>query len=261
VTDEHRCEPFDEKTALAELEQLHAAIQAARQARQQTSEEFARFVQQFRRPAPIDRELAAPRTPDASSQTPSPLPSSTLPTEASPPSQSIDAVSAVAAVTAPVPQSLQGSRRRRPLSLGIGLGVAAAIGVLVLGVTFTRSRRERAVPRAAAPTVNSSASRAHVQTPPPAAPLAVPASGVVLELRTVRSVWTRVVVDGQKKLESIVPAGQALRFAADRSIVVRVGNGADVLVKTGDAEKPFGTAGQPVTRTFTRPEEPHTTTR
>jgi hypothetical protein len=259
VTDEHRCEPFDEKTALAELEQLHAAIQAARQARQQTSEEFARFVQQFRKPASIDREIAAPRTPDASSQTPSPLPPSTLPTEASPPSQSIDAVSAVADVTAPVPQSLQAWRRRRPL--GIGLGVAAAIGVMVLGVTFTRSRRERAVPRPAAPTVNSSASRAHVQTPPPAAPLAVPASGVVLELRTVRSVWTRVVVDGQKKLESIVPAGQALRFAADRSIVVRVGNGADVLVKTGDAEKPLGTAGQPVTRTFTRPEEPHTTTR
>jgi hypothetical protein len=62
----------------------------------------------------------------------------------------------------------------------------------------------------------------------------------------------RVVVDGQKNIEGMVQGGEPLHFTGDRSIVVRVGNGGDVLVKTGDREAPFGEVGQPMTRTFSK---------
>jgi len=63
----------------------------------------------------------------------------------------------------------------------------------------------------------------------------------------------RVVVDGRKDIEGMVQGGEPLHFTGDHSIVVRVGNGGDVLVKTGDHEDRFGEVGQPVTRTFSKP--------
>jgi hypothetical protein len=63
----------------------------------------------------------------------------------------------------------------------------------------------------------------------------------------------RVVVDGRKDVEGTVQTGEPLHFTGERSIVVRVGNGGDVLVKTGDREEPFGDAAQPRTRTFSKP--------
>ena len=51
----------------------------------------------------------------------------------------------------------------------------------------------------------------------------------------------------------MVQGGESLRFSGDQSIVVRVGNGGDVLVKSGTREDRFGDAGQPVTRTFLKP--------
>jgi hypothetical protein len=43
-----------------------------------------------------------------------------------------------------------------------------------------------------------------------------------------------------------------LHFAGEHSIVVRVGNGGDVVVKTGNGEVRFGAVDQPVTRTFVK---------
>lgn len=65
----------------------------------------------------------------------------------------------------------------------------------------------------------------------------------------------RVVIDGRKEAEGTVQAGEPLHFTGD-SIVVRVGNGGDVVVKLGDREEPFGDAGQPRTRTFSKPSSP-----
>jgi len=62
----------------------------------------------------------------------------------------------------------------------------------------------------------------------------------------------RVVVDGRKDVEGMVQAGEPLHLAGDHSIVVRVGNGGDVVVKTGDREESFGEAAQPLTRTFSK---------
>jgi hypothetical protein len=87
----------------------------------------------------------------------------------------------------------------------------------------------------------------------PAAPVQEPTRAVNLELRTLQSVWMRVVIDGEKKTEGMVPAGQSLHFGGDDSIVVRVGNGGAVLVKSGDREAPFGVVAQPLTRRFSKP--------
>ena len=62
----------------------------------------------------------------------------------------------------------------------------------------------------------------------------------------------RVTVDGQKQREGTVPAGERLQLHADRAIVIRAGNGADVVVKTATGENPLGAAGQPITFTFTK---------
>ena len=62
----------------------------------------------------------------------------------------------------------------------------------------------------------------------------------------------RVVVDGEKKSEGMVPGGESLHLGGDDSIVVRVGNGGAVVVKSGDRENPFGAADQPVTRRFSK---------
>ena len=75
----------------------------------------------------------------------------------------------------------------------------------------------------------------------------------MIELRVLRPVWMRVVVDGRKDVEGTVQPGEPLHFTGDHSIVVRVGNGGDVLVKTVDREESFGDTGQPRTRAFSKP--------
>jgi len=75
----------------------------------------------------------------------------------------------------------------------------------------------------------------------------------MIELRVLRPVWMRVVVDGRKDVEGTVQPREPLHFTGDHSIVVRVGNGGDVLVKTVDREESFGDTGQPRTRAFSKP--------
>jgi hypothetical protein len=87
-------------------------------------------------------------------------------------------------------------------------------------------------------------------TPAPAAP--APVANVNVELRTLQPVWMRVMVDGEKQREGTVPAGERLQLHAERAIVIRAGNGADVMVKTANGETPLGVAGQPITFTFSK---------
>lgn len=139
--------------------------------------------------------------------------------------------------------------RLAPRTIG-AVAIVAAIGA---GVLLSRSRRPNG---AAVPPTNTESTNP-VSRPPErqqeTAAIATP-SAVNVELRVVRPVWMRVTVDGEKKREGVTAAGDELRFSADRAIVVRVGNGGDVLVKTGGRQEPFGSAGQPLTRTFSAGE-------
>jgi hypothetical protein len=63
----------------------------------------------------------------------------------------------------------------------------------------------------------------------------------------------RVVIDGRTDVEGTVQAGDPMHLTGEHSIVVRVGNGGDVLVRAGAREESFGDTGQPRTRTFSKP--------
>jgi uncharacterized protein DUF4115 len=256
VTQEESVRPFDEEAALAELERLRDSIQAARQARQRTSDEFDAFVKSFRTPASIptsERRVAPSRASEAAQpasesirhpvQSPDPLPSTvTVPSNPA----EFDRTAA--------PSSQ--SPRRYHLNIRT-LGIFAVIAGIALGLLSTRRSRQMSPPTRVNAVTDKAASTRNTGTSTAAtsqsAPSGAPSHGVMLELRIVRPVWMRVVIDGRKDVEGMVQAGQPLHFTGDHSIVVRVGNGGDVLVTTGNGEESFGDAGQPLTRTFSKP--------
>jgi uncharacterized protein DUF4115 len=243
VTHENRQGPLDEKGVLAELDRLREAIQAARRTHQHKSEEFDRFVQSWRKPSTTapDPQTSSPSTAD-STQTGGEPRSAPL------------AVQTDVGVTEDVPLPLllhrSGHRQARRIWL---LGGGAIVVVIALGALITRSGTRLLLPRSARPVPDLQASSAQARPPLTKASTPQPTPGVVLELRTVHPVWIRVVIDGQKTIERIFQTGERLHFSADRSIVVRVGDGGGVLVKTGDVEDRFGPLGQPLTRTFMQP--------
>ena len=256
-----QAQPFNEDAALAELERLRQAIMAARRERQQKSDEFDAFVQGFRKPLPVpppvEPQEPLPRRPSVPVETVPPA------VVASPPSDELPAVappsdtSPVAEIASPVAAK---ASARRALRVRWPIAVGATVGVIALGVFATRSRNQAPPiepvnpitdsPRAAAPEPADTSPAPAAQEP---APAAQPISrAVTLELKTLQSVWMRVVVDGEKKSEGMVPGGESLHFGADESIVIRVGNGGAVVIKSGDRETPFGAADQPVTRKFSK---------
>lgn len=254
MTQDGPVESFDENAALAELERLRDAIQAARRARQRTSDEFGAFVKGFRTPpssppsdpaVPTSRASEAPQRGAWESISPPPQPADPRPPAVIIPSDT-DAFGETTGPTRPPV-----SRGHRPNIRPLGIGVI--IAVIALGLLSNRWRKQTSPPTRVDPVTENHVSTGHGETPTPAAPPLAGAHAVVLDLRTVRPVWMRVVVDGQKNVEGMVQGGEPLHFTGDHSIVVRVGNGGDVLVKTGDREGPFGDVGQPLTRTFVKP--------
>jgi len=258
VTHDGQIQRFDEQAVLAELERLRESIQAARKARQQTSDEFDAFINSFRgsaptptaeRPMPASLAPAAPQheareSIDRSMHIPDPLPS---PVGILPNTESFDDSIALPPLKAPW------RYRLNIRSLGL-LAIAAVIALGLLSIPW----RGRTLPPKAVnalrdnPTVPRGA-RASPPAASPAGPAVAGAHAVAVELRAIRPVWMRVVVDGRKDSEGTVQAGEPLHFTGDQSIVVRVGNGGDVVVKIGDREESFGDAGQPRTRTFSKP--------
>ena len=239
MSPEQQVQPFDEQAALGELERLRESIQAARRARQRTSDEFEAFIKSFRKPAPISELPTSP-----------PLhPPDQLPSAVAVPSNTDLFDDRPAVPLSHLPQ-------RYRLSTWY-LGILLLIAVIAVGLVSLRWRREISPPRSGnavsdstTPTRNSAASPPAASSPARAIPAA---HAVAIELRVIRPVWMRVVVDGRKDVEGTVQAGAPLQFTGDRSIVVRVGNGGDVAVKTGSREESFGPTGQPRTRTFSKP--------
>ena len=262
--------PFDEKAALEELERLRDAIQAARRTRMAKSDEFDQFVKGFKKPpappsAPEPEppasapaiELPAPSpVPELLTLTPAPEQPAEMaepPTQPSPLASSTPTVSTIAALETPPPRPASQSPSQSGNRI-VGTVAVAAVALIAVLMYWSRGPSTRVV-EAPANTVQSpapvvQAPPAPAPTPAPAPP--APAAAVNVELRTLQPVWMRVTVDGQKQREGTVPAGERLQLHADRAIVIRAGNGADVLVKTATGENPLGAAGQPITFTFTK---------
>ncbi len=264
LTMEGKREPFDENAMLAELERLRDSIQAARRARQEKSDEFDRAVQRFKRP-PLPPPVSQQSEPELESRAvavrlpapapaPVPEPASLIETAPAPPSLP-EPMPVLAEQPAPRALTRQPTNR-----LGARQLIALAIlGVVVAAGAVYWSRKPPSKVEIPATSRQTPAVQAPpVAAPTPAAPAPVsapaPAAAVSIELKTLRPVWMRVTVDGQKQREGVVPADERLQLNANRTIVVRVGNGADVVIKTATGENPFGAAGQPVTRTFAKGE-------
>ena len=243
---------------MAELERLRESIQAARKARQRTSDEFDAFVKSFRTPASTpaaERPMPASLPPVAPQQ--QPRESIERPIHAPDPlPPPVGIRSNTESSDDRIARSLSKSPWRSRLNIR-SLGIVAVVAVIALGLLSVRWRGRTSPP----PAVNALGDN---PTVPPAVPASRPAAsparpadagahGVAVELRPIRPVWMRVVVDGRKASEGTVQAGEPLHFTGDQSIVVRVGNGGDVVVKSGDREESFGDAGQPRTRTFSKP--------
>jgi hypothetical protein len=73
-----------------------------------------------------------------------------------------------------------------------------------------------------------------------------------VELRTVRESWLRVVVDGERRLERLVPVGESILLEADGTVVVRAGDAGGVTVSiNGSPHEVMGRDGRVADRTYT----------
>ena len=281
--------PFDDRAALEELERLQRSIKEYRRRREAAEGALEEFVGSFRTPggqpaaaAPASRvapltgkpggaPMRRDRTPgldtfkiaepppaahvvsepaavavapvmDAPSSTPPPvlLPDTFL---ASGPVTPGEAVLS----TSERPRTRRSRRGLIPLALG-----GAAI-LLLAAVLITRSGDAPADPLVAqAPGIVEAPAAAPVAAPaatPPSAPVAAPA-----EVRAIRTVWVRVMVDGTKQVERELQADAVVPLPAGRTYVVRAGDaGAARFVLNGQDQGPMGRDGFPATRTFSAP--------
>ena len=91
-----------------------------------------------------------------------------------------------------------------------------------------------------------------IQAGPPVQP--VDPHPLRIDLTILRPVWLRVIVDGRIAMEREAAAGEQLPFAADRSVVVRAGDGGAVALRAGGVDQgTVGRDGQVLTRTFSAP--------
>jgi hypothetical protein len=163
----------------------------------------------------------------------------------------MDSRARIAAIVASLRQSLQrGKLRREHAAAAVGAVVVLAALLLWLmrsSPDETASSGQRGGPTAAAPAPAPSAQ--------PAAPQAAPPPGLQLELRTLRLVWMRVIVDGERAIEREIPAGQTIPINGQKTVVIRAGDAGAVRVAiNGEDQGLLGTDGFPATRTFTRPQ-------
>jgi hypothetical protein len=119
---------------------------------------------------------------------------------------------------------------------------------------------EQQPPSAAAPAEQQPVAQSPVGTPsaataaPAAAAPSVAAPAPPAEIRTVRRVWVRVTVDGQRAVERELEADARVPLPAGRTFVVRAGDaGALHFLLNGKDQGPLGADAQVVTRTFSVP--------
>jgi hypothetical protein len=280
VTNEADKPEFDETAVLEELERLRGAIRLARTKREEKVAEFETFMRDARMasrreaaravgvpeeeleiqgpavaPAPIPEIRQAPLDPGVWSPPSSVFrPAEPAPAPPSPVSRLDDMSEANAAFPEPGPQ-------RRAIDKYIIAAGAAVLVVALLLVSWRGGDPGTAAPGGpttrtaapggqgaspASPTTAGEAQQGGTAATPPATPLPLQ-----VEIVTVRKVWLRVTVDGDRAIEDEVEQGQRLRFGASKAIVIRAGDAGSVTIAVdGQAPAPLGPAGQTVTRTL-----------
>jgi hypothetical protein len=258
--------PFDERAALDELERFRQEIERERARRKAVSDQFESFVQSFKKPAPpspvpaeagpVVASKAAP--PPAPVHRPPERPRIELPRET--PAVTTGTVEREV-VIAPRLEASPAPRRRSSLAVGLValLLVAAAIAWLLwrpaappaTSTQSTPATEPGPVPGTPPSGVPGEPATTTTAGSEPAAPAAAPTG---TELTTIRTVWVRVIVDGERVLERELPADSRIPLTPTKTIVIRTGDaGAVRLTVAGQDQGFLGREGQVVTRTFTVP--------
>jgi hypothetical protein len=253
--------PFDERAALEELERVREQIERSRAERRALQDEFSQWVRSFKRPVEPTGAEPSEETP-AAIDTPAVIVVSAGPKaqetgEQDAPASLGDPVATAAHPAAPElpphgPLAQAGPRRAISRSTVI---VGGGLILLVGGAMATWMLRSEAPPSPGQESQARPASPPAEQapSPPPAAAAAEPASQGS-ELVTIRRVWIRVLVDGERVLEREVPADTRVPLRAQKTIVIRTGDaGAVRLSLVGEDQGFLGREGEVVTRTFTVP--------
>jgi len=160
----------------------------------------------------------------------------------------------------PSPLEISSASSQRPRGRRVGfatlIGGLAAVAVVVIGgVMLVNRGGEDAAPPATQSPGPAAQTPAATSTPPPRtepAPPAVPVSGLQAEIVTLRPVWVRVLVDGEKTIERELRGNDRIPLRAQRVIFLRVGDaGALRIVVNGQDQGVLGRDGEIVTRSFT----------
>lgn len=263
---------FDEQAALQALEHLRDQIRSARSRREEKVAEFEAFVRSNRAASQAERLAAlteregaahaaqgAARTADRAADPPLPH---MLPDARPRPEPRMRTRLEPFQFEPRFPPIAAGQSFWRDRRVQIALGIAALIVLTLMLAPWRDTAPDTQAAAApgieAAPSQGAGAapgtatiptgSRAATATAAPAAasrPLQV-------ELTTLRPVWMRVVVDGERRVERQVPADQKLTFGADRAIVLRAGDAGSVRVAVDGVDQGvLGRVGQVMNRTFT----------
>jgi hypothetical protein len=267
VPDSTQPQPFDERSALEELEQLADKIQLSRRQRAQTVAEFDAFVRTFREDryaatiAAIKNEERRADDRPAVSNAATHASRSVVPV--------VDVGVAPAAVVVPVslPESTpwavlvpsepiaQAVARPRAAYVAVAL---SALAVVAVGTLLWRSAMVPEGPAAqtapsvvpSVPTAPTSPIASAPSVPAPAATVEPPRA-LNIELVTIRPVWARVTVDGRRAIAREIAADTRLSFGADQAIAIRAGDaGAFRLVVDGKDLGVLGSDGQVFDKSF-----------
>jgi hypothetical protein len=134
-----------------------------------------------------------------------------------------------------------------------GWGYAIIVAALLIGV-ISMNRDNTPDPPDVAPATDrvvTAAPIASAAPTEPARPVATTGDGIQIAMRAEQPCWIKATVDGQLAFAGVLQPGEMQSFAAQRDLVVRVGDpGALSYSLNGRAGEPLGPARVPVTVRF-----------
>jgi hypothetical protein len=208
-------------------------------------------------PARAPRRDSMPDTRNAGPTAAAPATAGTSPPDSQRGHAGSDAPVPIEAEHAPIVPAALRSEKPRVERSRIGRVAGMALLVAAAGLFAWRVRSPEPSQVAVAPAVGEPSLP---QAPPPApaasSPQADPSAAQRLtgQLTTVRPVWVRVLVDGERTIERELPSGRSIPLSARQTIAIRAGDAGAVRVTIdGKDHGPLGPDGAVANRTFTKP--------
>jgi hypothetical protein len=243
-----------EHAALARLERLRDAIVQARVERERAVQELRTLVEQgtaAQPPVPVSPAQADPPPPEDA------VPDNAPATPLAPPADETTG-SPVATLADDVEPARAGHVPAwgvRHVAFILGTAIVVALATFLLVGYWARPRTDPALASGAGGVIGSGAAAPTLPAPADTGEPAVisPATAALrVELRTERESWLRVSVDGERRVERLVPGGQTFVLDASSTVLVRAGDAGAVTVSVNGAPAEImGRDGRVADRTYT----------